>query len=275
MESSNPLISVVLPVYNGEKSVAKAIESVLDQTYKNIEVIIVNDGSEDSTQEIILKCFPNQTNLKIIKNDKNLGFVKSQRIGIANANGKYIARIDDDDLWISKEKLEKQIGFLERNKDYVLVGSCFIKIDQSGNKIAEYFLPQEDKAIRKLILSKNCFCHSSIVFLKDVYEKTKGYDEKFGFFSDWDLWLNLGRFGKFYNFPEFFVSYLDSDYAIENNSHDIKIRRKIKEILEMKRRQKNIYPGYKKAVFLALLVYFYSFLPKIIRNLFKYGSKKI
>ncbi len=255
------LVSVIIPTYNREKLVIKAISSVLKQTHKNIELIIIDDCSGDNTFGIVSEFCKNIPQAVILRNKINLGFVKTLNKAVNIARGKYIARLDDDDIWIDPQKIEKQVEFLEKNKEYVLVGGGVVKTDESGKEIVKYILPKEDKDIRKTILASNVFIHSSVVFPKKIWEKIKGYKEEFGFFADWELWLNMGKFGKFYNFPDFFVNYLEDDQISLGNSHDIQIRRKLKESIKMKKNYRDYYSGYKKAIIFSFVSYFYSFLP--------------
>jgi glycosyltransferase involved in cell wall biosynthesis len=118
--NNQPLVSVILPTYNRVKYIRKAIESVLGQTYRNLELIIINDGSNDKTSKVIYGFAKKDQRVKTIKNETNIGLVKSLNKGITKSKGKYIARIDDDDVWSDKQKLEKQIEFLEQFYNYSL-----------------------------------------------------------------------------------------------------------------------------------------------------------
>ena len=118
---TKPLVSVILPTHNRAESITKAIGSVVLQTYENFEIIVVDDCSTDQTPEVLHKLAKEDKRIKIITNDKNLRLVRSLNKGIIFSSGKYIARIDDDDAWSNKEKLEKQVNFLEKNRDYVAV----------------------------------------------------------------------------------------------------------------------------------------------------------
>lgn len=258
----NPLVSVVVPTYNGQFYVNRAVQSVLKQTYKNIEVIIINDGSTDKTKEIIQQLKEKNSRVSVLENEKNLGFVESLNRGVDYASGKYIARIDDDDVWIDEKKLKKQVDFLEKNSEYVLVGGGLITINNKEEEIIKYLPPEQDTDIRNIILLTNCFGHSAVIFLKSVFEKVGGYDEKFGFFADWDLWLKMGKVGKIHNLQEFVISYLDKEaYNRLYRSRDLQIRRQLGLRIALKRKYKIDYPHFYKAVFLSFLSYLYSFLP--------------
>ena len=116
-----PAVSVVMPVYNGEKYLRESIDSILNQTYTDYEFIIVNDGSNDKTEEIILSY--NDNRIRYIKNEKNLQIVKSLNRGIELAKGRYIARMDADDISLPR-RFEKQITFMENNLEIGVCGTC-------------------------------------------------------------------------------------------------------------------------------------------------------
>jgi glycosyltransferase involved in cell wall biosynthesis len=257
----NPLVSIILPTYNRELYIKRAIDSVLNQTYRNIELIVIDDSSSDNTFQIISEIARKDSRVIILKNKENLGLVKNLNKGIELAKGKYVARLDDDDFWSDFKKIEKQVFFLEKNKDYGLVGGGMIKIDAKNNERARCLFPEKDKDIRKIILLYNPFVHTSVVFRKDVFNKVGGYDERFLYFEDWDLWMKIGKVSKFYNFQDYFVSYLDHEYDNPSHYRNLKIRRNISLGLELRRKYRKDYPGFKRAILLCFMSYFYSFLP--------------
>lgn len=121
-----PLIYVVMSCYNREKYVVEAIESILNQTYTNFEFIIIDDCSTDNTFEIVKEYAKKDNRILALKNDKNYCYVHSLNKGIEIAKGKYIARMDDDDISLP-ERFEKQVEFLEKNEDIIALGT-FIEI---------------------------------------------------------------------------------------------------------------------------------------------------
>lgn len=256
-----PLVSIIIPTYNRKNYIVKAINSVLMQTYKNIEIIILDDCSADGTAEVVFEFNKKNPGIILIKNTTNLGFVKNLNKGVSLAKGKYIARLDDDDIWSDSEKLEKQIKFLEENAEYALIGGGVIKTDKDGKENVRFLVPETDEDIRKIILISNVFAHSTVVFRKTDWEKTGGYDENFGFFADWDLWLKIGNLGKFYNFQEFFIYYSDQEQGNGLTTHDYLMRRKLITNIKLKNKYKNLYAGYAKAILVCFANYFYSFLP--------------
>ncbi|MGB2762530.1 MAG: glycosyltransferase [Minisyncoccales bacterium] len=251
------LVSIILPTYNRGTYIRRAVGSVLSQTYKEFELIIIDDGSTDETPKIISEFKRKNTRVKCITNKPNIGLVKSLNKGIKNAKGKYIARIDDDDSWCDSQKLEKQVEFLENNVDYIAVGGGVIKVDAAGKEIARHLLSENDKDLKNSMLLNNSFVHSSVVFRKEIWEKVGGFDETLDFSEDWDLWLRFGQLGNFYNFQQYFVRYLQdqqnkSNYNIQHNARlNIKLRKKYR----------NDYPNFWKAYILGWAQYIYTFLP--------------
>lgn len=256
-----PLVSVILPTCNGAKYIKRALESVLSQTYQNIEMVIINDGSTDETPEIISQLAQKDPRIVISTNETNIGFVKSLNKGIREAKGKYISRIDDDDFWCDPRKLDKQVDFLEDRPDYVLIGSGMIKIDDKNREIARYLFPEKDEDIRKSILIDNLFSHGTVLFRRDTLEKVKGYSEEFDFFADMDLSMKLGEMGKFHNFQEYFACYLDKEVFSNYSMRNRDIRRKLRLNLQLRKRHSDAYPGYRRAYLFCLASYIFSFLP--------------
>ena len=252
-----PLVSVILSTYNREKYIKRAIESALNQTYKNIELIIINDGSTDRTAEIISEFSKKDPRITILTNETNLGLAKSLNKGISQSRGKYIARLDDDDYWSEPRKLEKQVRFFEEHLDYILVGGGMIRVDEVGREIVRHLLPENNKDIKNSILLDNPFAHSTVVFNKEIWEMAGGFNESLGFSEDWDLWLRFGKLGKFYNFQEYFTCYLQGEQNISN----LNVRRNLKLNIKLRKKYRHDYPNFWKAFFLGWAYYFYTFLP--------------
>lgn len=197
----NPLVSIILPTYNGARFITRAIESVLNQTYANWELLIISDGSTDRTKGTVEGFAKNDSRIIFIENEENRGIQKTLNKGIAMAKGEYIARLDDDDEWVDPLKLSAQIGFFQKNPDHVLAGTDAIVVDEKGDTLSVNIMPKSDHDIRSRILSRNCFLHSTIVARKSVLEKAGGYDETKETLhaEDYDLWLRVGLEGKMAN----------------------------------------------------------------------------
>jgi len=215
-----PQISVIMPTYNGDKYISKAIESVLGQTFSDIEFIIINDGSIDDSLEIIKEYSLKDKRIIILNNEINLGIQKSLNRGLHAAQGKYIARIDADDVWINPNKLQHQFNFLELNPGYVLVGTGARCVDENSNYIKQYLKEKDDYKIRKTILGYNCFIHSSVLFNKKQALMVGGYSEESNerHVEDYDLWLKLGTLGKMHNLQSFDVEYMIRKDSLSNKN---------------------------------------------------------
>lgn len=257
---NQPLVSVIIPTHNRSNYIGKAVKSVLDQTYKNTEIIIIDDGSIDRTPEVISELSREDSRIFALRNKTNLGIARSLNKGIRKAQGKYIARLDDDDFWLDPKKLEKQVKFLESHPEYVLVGGGMVKIDSDGKEIKRYLFPENDEDIRKSLLVYNLFVQSTVLFRKNAWKEAGGYDEELNSLGeDRDLWLKMGKVGKFYNFQEFFTCYLDE------KGHNIGARkrnaRRLRTQIRLRSKYRNDYPGILKSIFFCLVNYLVSFLP--------------
>lgn len=202
-KTEQPLLSVIMSVYNGEKYLQQAIESILQQSYDDFEFLIYNDGSSDNTQSIINKY--NDPRI-ILTNQKNIGLTKTLNLAIKKARGKYIARMDADDI-AEPNRFEKQILFLENNPDILLCGSQANIIDEKGNFQKKYTVPLENKKIKKGILLHNPFIHSTIIFKKELIEKIGDYNENFKFAQDYELWTRVIAKFKTANLPDCLLNY--------------------------------------------------------------------
>jgi len=269
-----PLISVVLATYNREKCITKAIESVLNQTYKNLELLILDDSSNNKTAELILDFKKKDPRIVYIKNKIRLGFVKNLNKGIRLAKGLYIARLDDDDFWLKKEKLEKQVNFLENNPDYLLVGGGIVRKNEKGQEVSERLNPETDQEIRKAMLLSCPFTHGTTVFRKKAWQIAGGYYEEVPDSSeDWELWLKFGKMGKLYNFPEYFLCYSEG----QENRSNFNRRENLRFNIELIKKYRQDYPNFLKGFFVNLGFYLYYFLPfkKQLRPLFSKIKKLI
>ncbi len=186
-----PLVSVVMSVYNSQETLATAIESILSQTFKDFEFIIINDGSVDHTQDILNSYATKDNRIKII-DQANKGLTKSLNIGILNAKGKYIARQDDDDVSLP-QRFEKQIEILETDKEVTLVGTNQYEIKEDKVSLGKYY---NDEIINKIVYIYNPIAHTSAMFRKDLFIKLGMYDESFKTSQDFEAWMRLAKYGK-------------------------------------------------------------------------------
>lgn len=192
---TQPLISVIMSAYNAEKYIQEAVESILQQTYKNIELIIFDDCSQDKTAEILFFLAQKDARIKIITRNENhglKGFIKNLNDGIEIANGKYIARMDADD-YSMPDRFEKQVHFLESHPEISMIGAQINLIDEKNEFIKEKKGALTHEEIVKRIPLQIQLFHPVIMFRN--HENIK-YREKFLYCEDYDLYLNLITQGK-------------------------------------------------------------------------------
>lgn len=173
-----PLISVLIPVYNCERYIQDAVESVINQTYKNLEIIIDNDCSTDSTLDILLNLERRDNRIKIISNESNLGYLRTFNKLLRHANGQYISFLDADDL-LSSDKIDLQRRAFEKNPNLGLVGCNYAAISTNGKFVNKSSFPLSYTEIRNQMRKALCFCGSSVMIKREVFEKIGGYREYF------------------------------------------------------------------------------------------------
>lgn len=202
IDCSKPLVSVIIPAYNHESYIKSCIESVLNQNYSNIELIIFNDGSTDKTDDVIRSVLVNKGgNIKYISKE-NEGLCKTLNKGLEIAHGTYIAFIASDDLWLP-DRINKQVDFLENNKNLGMVFSDAYFIygqDKSKDKYTGYkpiirkcylnSVPNTN--IYEMLLRENIIPAVSALIRRDCYEKVGQYDISLKF-EDYDMWLRISK----------------------------------------------------------------------------------
>lgn len=195
-----PLVSVVMPVYNGEKYLKPAVASILNQTFRDFEFLIINDGSTDRTGEILRDY--KDPRIIIINNENNLGLVRSRNKGLDAARGKYIATIDADDVALP-ERLAKQVNFLNRHREIGILGSYYYQVDYPGRKVKMIPLPENDLQVRWISLLGCPFGHSTIMLRRDILVRNKlHYDASFPVAEDYELWTRVLKYTRGANLRE-------------------------------------------------------------------------
>lgn len=188
-EADSPLVSVLMCVYNDEKYVGLAIESILTQSYKNYEFIIIDDGSTDNTSNI-LKLYSEKYDCIKLFRISNSGTTAAANFGLSKVKGKYVARIDSDDISFPN-RLKIEVEYLERNPTTALIGGGAEIIDFNGNIIGERNIKTGNPA--KTLLHRNIFQQSDVMFRTDIVNKLGRYREKFYNGEDYDLWLRISE----------------------------------------------------------------------------------
>lgn len=187
-----PIISVVMAVYNCGKYLEESIQSILNQTFRDFEFILIDDCSKDNSLEILKKYQIIDKRIILIINNTNLGPAVSRNKGIEIAKGKYIAILDADDIAIHN-RLEIQYNILEKNKNIFVMGSGWFVIDESSKIIGKYQNITDSKHIRDKLPKEDCINNSTVMFRND---KATFYRGKFIYAQDYDLWLRLLTSGK-------------------------------------------------------------------------------
>ena len=201
-----------MSVYNREKYLCEAIESVLNQTFKDFEFIIIDDASTDGTSRLLKEYSKIDNRIILISNKKNLGLTESLDKGMRSARGEYIARMDADDI-CHPLRFEKQVKFLDERQDIALVGTRFNIIDENGVRINKInrssIFPLDNETIHKTLLQYSCFCHPSIMFRKKSALSVGGFRPVLNtkYAQDYDFFLRLSESYSLYNLPEALIDY--------------------------------------------------------------------
>lgn len=199
-----PKVSVIMPAYNAEKYINAAIDSILGQTFTDFELIVINDCSKDSTEDVILSY--RDQRIVYLKNEKNLGVAGTLNRGLVAASGEYIARMDSDDI-AAPERLEKQLAYMQAHPETVVCGSRVRLFSDAGEgEFCNY--PQQDRQIKTALLFSCPFAHPSVM-LRGTVLRDKGlrYEEAFEKVEDYRLWTQLAKYGEFANLPEPLLRY--------------------------------------------------------------------
>jgi len=203
----NPLVSIIIPSYGGEKYLEEAIRSVFAQTYRDYELIVVDDGSPFAGVARICRKYEGKVNYV---RQENAGQAAARNTAIVKSRGQYVAFLDDDDVWMP-EKLEKQVSYyeeLEKNgKDVGLIYSGHEHIDERGGLIHRVLLRSSGKNYGALIFMDFVGTPSSVIIKRAVLDDIGLFDEKINNTEDYDLWLRIGRKYEIYSVNEYLIRY--------------------------------------------------------------------
>lgn len=203
--NEQPLISVILPVYNSQKYIEQSINSILNQTYKNFELIIINDGSTDNSETII----KNISDSRIVYvYQKNQGLANTLNNGLKIAKGDFIARQDHDDISYAA-RFEKQIDYFIKHPKCGLLGTWASVVDETGKKINHYHQhPTSNFDLKLFLLFDNPFVHTSVMFKKEIVTNCGKYNELLnGLVQDFEYWFRISKTYQVANLPEVLIDY--------------------------------------------------------------------
>lgn len=235
MQTTQPLISVLMLTYNRAHFLPEAIRSVLSQSYQNWELTVIDDGSADTTEELMRSY--TDPRIVYIRHEENAGLFVRRAESLKYATAKYTAILDSDDLWTDVHKLEEQVKFLGENVEHVLVGTQTRIIDFEGNTVKKYNQKLSDEEIRNNILTRNQFTHSAVLIRTEVLQKTSGYQPTLA--EDLDLFLQLGKVGKFANLNKFYTAH--RVHKNSENDNGIKMATAVQNIIK---KYSAYYPNY-------------------------------
>ena len=243
--------------YNRPGFIGMAIQSILNQRFEDWELLVVHDGPNQEIPAIMEEWKRRDGRIRYFRRPVPGNIAEASNFGLAQAQGEYIAVLDDDDYWDSPEKLSQQTAFLDGRQDYSCCGGGVIVVDPTGRELMRYLKPEQDAEIKRRALLANPMAHSATMYRRRAALQIGGYDETLAGFQDWDLWLKLGKAGKLYNFPEYLACY--RVWHGSGSFHQVK--KNTESALRITRRHRHDYPGFPVAYGMTLLYHGYAHLP--------------
>jgi len=213
-----PLVSVLMSVRNGGELLAAAVHSILEQSYANLEFIIVDDGSSDDTAATIRSIADDRVTLLV--QEKNQGIARSLNAAARVASGELLARQDADDL-SELTRIEAQVRRFQEAPELCLLGTQATLIDPRGARLGETALPHQ-APLRSAPL-ENPLVHGSVMIRREAFALSGGYDPRFSFAEDYELWLRLGRIGGVENLPEPLYAYRIHEGQFTSRNHELRL----------------------------------------------------
>jgi glycosyltransferase involved in cell wall biosynthesis len=206
----SPKVSVVMSVFNGEVYLAEAIDSILNQTFSDFEFIIVDDGSTDSSANII-QLFTD-SRIQLISLDKNMGLASALNHGVNQAQGQYIARMDSDDISLPS-RFQEQVNYMDAHSDVIVLGTQMQVVDADKNPLFDFDVPLQHSLIVWNLFFGRTFAHPSVMMRRNVLVQVGVYDESISTAQDVDLWSRLIGQGRFANLADQLILYRTHEKA--------------------------------------------------------------
>lgn len=211
MLPSLPIVSVIVPTRNRASLLAPALASILRQSLRSLECLVVNDGSTDDTRLVLDTLARQDQRVVPLHLEVHTGLQRALNTGLQRARGAFIARLDDDDAWTDEGKLEAQVARFLASPSLQLLGTGARIVDPSGRHAYIRQAPDDDAALRRALATWNPFVHSSVMFRREMALAAGGYDERLHHSEDYGLWLELGRRGHLGMLPTVAVEYRLAD----------------------------------------------------------------
>ena len=206
--ADTPLVSVVVPVHNAARFLPAAIESVIGQSYARFELVLVDDGSSDASASIALEYARGDARVRLLRNEHNLGIVKTRNRAFAEADpvSKYFAVLDSDDVCLP-DRLRMQVEFMEANPDHALVGGHTLVVDEHGEAVGARRYPTTYAEILRVITRYSPVAQPTVMIRRSALDAVGGYRERFPRCHDYDLWLRMAAHFKIANLDAFTLKY--------------------------------------------------------------------
>jgi glycosyltransferase involved in cell wall biosynthesis len=266
-----PKVSVLMLTYNRPFKIGRAIASICRQSFADWELLIVQDGSNPQTTATISEWTAKEPRIRYFARGTVGTIAEASNFGLSQAKGEYIAILDDDDYWSTRDKLARQVEFLDNHSDYVGCGGGYILIDEEGRQRGTFLKPESDAGIRARALLANPIANSTAVFRRVVGGRPVMYDDSLRGYADWDFWLMMGSAGKLYNFPSVFAYYMLWGEGSSFRTHKISARAGIRIVQKHRR----AYRSFPLALILAFLHYGYTCLPGTVRHFSYYALSSL
>lgn len=218
----SPRVTVLMPVYNGELYLKPAIESILKQSFKDFEFLIINDGSKDKSLEIINRYAKNDARIRVISRP-NKGLVATLNEGLKEAAGEYIARMDCDDISL-KKRLKIEVDYLDKHPAVGLVGSNYTIIDGSGKRLVDTNVFTHPDDLKLCLVTCNQYGHGSVILRKSVLATVGNYDSSVGHLEDYDLWIRISHVAKVANIEQPLYQWRKTEGSITGANLELQIQ---------------------------------------------------
>ena len=205
-----PKVSVVMPVYNGERFLRQAVDSILQQDFEDLEFIIVDDGSKDRTWDILQEYARHDPRVILLRNDTNSGVLATRNRGLAAAQGEYLAVQDADDISLP-QRFSLQVAYLDQHPQVSATGGPAQRIDEHGRVLSLWTVPQGHENIRAHLLFTSPIAHTTMMARLALVRQVGGYQYKYGV-EDYDLWWRLSAVGRIETLPDVLAQYRSSGH---------------------------------------------------------------
>jgi glycosyltransferase involved in cell wall biosynthesis len=213
-------VSVVMSVFNGQRYLAQAVQSLLGQTFTDFELIVIDDGSTDETPNLLERLAAKDARIRVVSHE-NCGLTRSLNKGIRLGKGEFIARMDADDVSLP-DRLARQVEFMEARPEVVAAGGQILVIDEDDDPIAFGANPEEhDELVAMIRRGATPIVHPTAMVRADALRRVGGYDERFRVAQDFDLWLRLSEIGELANLSQVLLVYRSHERSVTGRSRDL------------------------------------------------------